>query len=73
MTPELQAAVLATVPNGEFGLKKLLAELNHLQTKKPYPLPLPEYLTVGEYGICTGTELFQFFFKCDSKMYPVVY
>ena len=48
MTPELEAAVLAAVPNGEFGLKKLLAELDHLQTKKPYPLPLPEYLTVGK-------------------------
>jgi len=47
ITPELEAVVLADMPNGEFALKKLLAELQSLQTKKSYPLPLPEYLTVG--------------------------
>ncbi len=47
MTPELEQAVLAGIPNGEFALKNLLAELQHLQSKKPYPFPLPEYLTVG--------------------------
>lgn len=49
MTPELEQAVLAGVPHGEFALKKLLAELEHLQTKKPYPLPMPEHLTVDEW------------------------
>jgi hypothetical protein len=49
MTPELEKTVLETLPNGEFALRKVLAELQHLQTKKPYPMPLPEYLTVGTY------------------------
>ncbi len=49
MTPELEQAVLAGIPNGEFALRNLLAELQHLQSKKPYPFPLPEYLTVGRW------------------------
>jgi hypothetical protein len=49
MTPELEQAVLAGIPNGEFALKNLLTELQHLQSKKPYPFPLPEYLTVGRW------------------------
>ena len=54
MTPELQQAVLEGIPNGEFALKKLLAEMQHLQTKKPYPLPLPEYLTLGQLAVFQG-------------------
>jgi len=49
MTPELEQAVLAGIPNGEFALRNLVAELQHLQSKKPYPFPLPEYLTVGRW------------------------